>query len=508
MTHFAERLDEITQSAEPLPVWDVWAPFPGPQTVAYEATEYEVFYGGAKGPGKSDWILYGGLSELHKPKCKILVLRESFPEIQELMDRAHTTFPKLGLIWRASERRWEHPVSGGVLAFGYCSTIADVQRYQGQEWAQVRFDEWANLPDAEAILLELAKEIRCPNPDVRRQIALSGNPGYAGEPDAIRRYVGPCGEQGERVAVDAIMLPDGTRFQWTRRFVPGRVTDNPIYAHDPTYMATLVSLPYRRKQQLLFGKWGLGGGRALDELDEARHIVPPFPVPSHWTQWGSFDWGFGHPFCFMWFARDEDGKTYLVDSVHGHRLLPWEQADRIKSKVPATVLRKVAAGHDCWAEKRAMGENTPTIAQTFAEYGILLHHANIDRKQGLNNFREYVKWRGEDGEPRFDPTLKVMDTDGNRQSWATWLRMTTDPRDQEDALKRDADQDGENGDDAYDCARYGLAEWMMDAKPPAKPPVDVFAPETLAAMAEANRKVVTRKLARRPMGSPPPTGIY
>lgn len=43
---------------------------------------------------------------------------------------------------------------------------------------------------------------------------------------------------------------------------------------------------------------------------------------------------------------------------------------------------------------------------------------------------------------------------------------------------------------------------------PKHTPVDVFAPETLAAMAEASRKVVTRKLARRPMGSPPPTGIY
>lgn len=54
---------------------------------------------------------------------------------------------------------------------------------------------------------------------------------------------------------------------------------------------------------------------------------------------------------------------------------------------------------------------------------------------------------------------------------------------------------------------WNWVRWRSVEKPEPKP-VDVFAPETLAAMAEASRKVVTRKLARRPMGSPPPQGIY
>jgi len=509
-TIFRQQAASYGRDAARVQLARVWTPHAGPQALACAATEDEVFYGGAKGPGKSDWILYGGLTEVHKPRAKTLILRETFPELQELMDRAALTFPKLRLTWHAQEKRWTH-AGGGSVTFGYCSTLADVQRYQGGEWAQIRIDEWANLADANAILEELSKELRCPNPDVRRMIALTGNPGYAGEPDAINRFITPCGETGDRVYTYPVTLDDGRTVTRRRRFIPGKVTDNPVYANDLQYMATLHELPWRRRQQLLHGIFGLGGGRALDELDKTKHLVQPFAVPAHWTQWASYDWGFQHPFALCYFAKDEAGTVYLVESVHGHRLLPWEQAERIRSRVPATVLKAVAAGADCWNKIRAYGENTPTIAQTFADQGILLHRANTDRKNGLNNMREYLKWRGEDGAQHFEPKFKIMDTEGNRQTWATLESMVTDPKDQEDALKRDATVDGEGGDDAYDACRYGLAEWMLIAKPLPPAPLDPFAPETLAATEERGRKIAHdgRTQARTlPKHWKPPTGRY
>ncbi len=317
----------------------------------------------------------------------------------------------------------------------------------------------------------------------------SANPGYAGEPWLVERFVKPCGEDGRRIARYELEIGNGQKATRTRRFVPARVTDNPVYANDAAYLATLHALPYRRRMQLLEGKWGLGGGKALDELDEARHIVKPFAVPAHWTKFGAFDWGFAHPFAFGAFAVDQQGTTYLVDSVHGHRMLPWEQAQRIREKVPADYLKVVYAGTDTSAEVRARGENTPTIAEHFQKESILLTDANQARKFGLNNIREYIKWRGDDGEAAFVPRFYLMDTPGNRQTFHVLERMTTDPKDQEDALKVDANADGEGGDDAYDMVRYGLASRPMAAKEPLGDPIKAFAPEVLKHEAQESRRV-------------------
>jgi hypothetical protein len=117
----------------------------------------------------------------------------------------------------------------------------------------------------------------------------------------------------------------------------------------------------------------------------------------------------------------------------------------------------VYAGHDCWAVRRAHGENTPTVAETFLEYGITLIKASIDRVQGLNNLREYVKWQGP-GDVVWQPKLLIFDTPGNRRTFEALESMMVDPDDLEDVVKRDADPEtGEGGDDPYDMVRYGLA---------------------------------------------------
>jgi hypothetical protein len=194
-------------------------------------------------------------------------------------------------------------------------------------------------------------------------------------------------------------------------------------------------------------------------------MVPAFEVPRHWTVWGAFDWGFGHPVSFGWCAADTDGNAYLVDSVQGHRMLPWEQAERILERAPERARSVVHAGHDCWNEVKARGERTPTIAETFKEYGILLKRANISRVSGLNNLREWIKWQGPN-DTRWEPRFRVMDTPNNRRTFEVLESMMLDPDDPEDVLKRDADSDtGEGGDDAYDMVRYGMAARPAKAKP-------------------------------------------
>lgn len=474
---------------------NAYTPFPGPQAAFHAATEYEVLYGGAKGPGKTHALLFKGFDELANPNAHFLFLRVDYPSLAEAMDRADEHFPRFGAVFNKTEKLWTFP-SGAFYEFGYAESMKDIRRYQGREPTRLKYDEIGQLA-LEKVWTTMLAELRSPDPTIRRQAEASANPGGVGEPWLMARFVKPCGERGERV------FTTPSEPTMTRRFIPATVTDNPIYAADAQYMATLRSLPHRQRQQLLDGKWGLGVGRGMDELTEAMHIVPSFKVPAHWQVWGAFDWGFGHPFSFGWFAADEDGSAYLVDSIQGHRMLPWEQAERILEKAPERARRIVHAGHDCWNEVKARGENTPTIAETFRQCGIILRRANISRVSGLNNLREWIKWQGPNGE-QWTPRFRIMDTPNNRRVFDVLQSMMIDPDDPEDVVKRDADPDtGDGGDDAYDMVRYGMAARPAKAKRP-EAPEDELNPITPERMAEhsARQQRLTRRTAVTPNQRP------
>jgi hypothetical protein len=200
-----------------------------------------------------------------------------------------------------------------------------------------------------------------------------------------------------------------------------------------------------------------GVGVALEELSEASHMVPRFRVPDHWTQFSAFDWGYNHPYAFGWLAVDPDGNAYLVDTVHGRKEYPTDIAAKVKACVPAAALGTVIAGTDCFSEVRARGESGPTIAEQFWTAGIMLVPANTARVMGLNNLRHYVAYKttGPDKTPG-TPRFRLMDTEGNRRVLKVLESMQIDPKNIEDAEKRDAGANGEGGDDAYDMVRYAL----------------------------------------------------
>ncbi len=439
----------------------VWTPNSRPQELFCASTEDEVFYGGAKGCAKSDAILMAALQQIDKPQYKALILRQTFPEVQELIDRSHRLFPQMrgAPQWSGQLKRWTW-AGGVVLQFGYCKTKDEVQRYHGQEWAYIGFDEVADVQD-ERVWVMLQAENRCPNKDVLCFMRGTGNPGKPGHPWIKRRFIDPCGLQGENVYRYRYEMPGLPPVELTRRFIPARVTDNPVYANDPKYMSRLYSLPEILRKQLLYGDWSAGFGMALDELDASVHMVQPFDIPANWVQFGAFDWGYNHPWVFGHYAASEDGVIVKVNTYSGRLQSDRQIAETIIDVVDITKLRYVTAGHDCWAHHKSRADdNTPSTAERFMEYEIHLSQANTGRYAGLRNFREQVAWKGilnqgtMDGEPNF----YMMDTPQNRKCFETLQGMIVNPEDPEDALKVDADPvTGEGGDDVYDETRYALA---------------------------------------------------
>lgn len=215
-------------------------------------------------------------------------------------------------------------------------------------------------------------------------------------------------------------------------------------------------------EQEVYAKLLVGGvGLALDMLDEKKHIVPRFKPPSHWRQFGAFDWGYNHWWVFGWFTMDEDGVVTLVDTIWGRRDLPEQIAKKIGKIVPVDKLSPIVAGHDVFVEKgRAIGFTGPTIAQIMTSHGVTLSPGDIRRVLGLDNLRRYL---AHDEHP---PRFVMMETDGNRRVFQQLASMQIDPRNLEDALKVDATESGEGGDDGYDMVRYGLMRFRLYSQPP------------------------------------------
>lgn len=469
----------------------LWAPFPGPQTEFLAAAEFEVLYGGAKGGAKTDSLLMAATRQVDRPLYKAYLVRETGPQLSEMKDRSHRLFPRLAAkpAWYGEGHgEWRFP-SGAKIVFESIGTADDCQKIQGKEPSFIGHDEVGNVADERVLDLEQA-ELRSPDPAIVCMWRGSANPGGAGHAMLKRRFVEKCGRDGRRVYVRRVRLPDGRVARLARRYIPARVSDNPVYANNALYMAQLMSLPEVLRRQLLFGDWDAGYGAALGELEESVHIVRPFDVPSYWTRFGALDWGYQHPWVFCYFAVNEDGVVYVVDTVRGRHHLPHEIYGRIAHRfagrwgaaITHPEYRYTVAGRDCWAERKAEGQNTPSIAEQFGALGLPLSPANTDRHQGLNNLRHYIAWRGI-GPPGTDdePAVRFFDTPGNRWLFEQLQGMIVDEADMEDVLKVDADPvTGEGGDDGYDAFRYGLA-----SRPPRaigtwlEEPVSAFSPASL-----------------------------
>ena len=441
----------------------LWAPHPGPQTTFLASTAHEALYGGAAGGGKSDALLFGALRQVAHPEYRALILRRTFPELRELMDRALPIFTAIGAEWNASEKRFRFP-QGAVIEFGYCATYADVLQYQGKAYQYIGWDEVGQIAE-ERIWTYLISRNRPTAPGQVLQMRGSANPGGAGHHWLKRRFITPCPWDGTPVPVE-VTLPGGEAVRTTRAFVAAKLTDNPtLMANDPGYGQRLALLPELERRWLRDGDWNAGAGLALAMRPE--HLVPAFAIPAHWHRFAALDWGYNHPFSWGLYAVSEDGVIYCLDTATGRHLQPPAIADRFRAIAGDHRVAYTVAGHDVWADVKARSEHVPTLAEQFAALGFPMVKANISRVAGVQNLRRYLGSEPVAGEAPQPTRFRLFDTPNNRRVFECLESRVSDPDAPEDVLKVDADESGEGGDDHYDQVRYALASRPLAVPKPA-----------------------------------------
>ena len=298
----------------------IWKPQPK-QIAFMQRPEFECLYGGAAGGGKSDALVVEALRQVHIPHYKGLILRKTYPQLTELIDKSLLIYPRAipGARYNSTTHTWNFP-SGAKIIFGSMNHKQDRINYQGKSFDFIGFDELTHFEYDEYTYLYS----RCrPNgPGTRCYVRATTNPGGKGHNWVKDRFI--TAAPAMTPITEDIEVEDNTGKTLTikrdRIFVPATVFDNQeLLNNDPGYIASLGMMPEAEKRALLYGDWNSFSGQVFNEwrndpkhYDDRKwtHVVNPFPIPESWPILRGMDWGYSRPFSVGWYAVAPGGCLY------------------------------------------------------------------------------------------------------------------------------------------------------------------------------------------------------
>jgi hypothetical protein len=292
----------------------IWRPTEK-QAEFLSAPEDEVLYGGGAGSGKSDALvvdaLGGPVQAIAQPEYRALVLRRTYGELKEVVDRTRALYPPScpGAVFNQQDSEWRFP-SGARIELSYLGADSDALRYQSRQYQWIGFEELAQWPTDYAYTYMLSR-LRAPERlEVPCYVRATCNPDGPGARWIAKRW--GIKASGESTASE-VVLGDRT---WRRRFIAARLADNPHLANTG-YREQLMLLPDEVQRALLHGRWDeapIGGAIYGEVLAEARSDqritrVPHDPTLRVDTAW---DLGVGDSTA-IWFSQSVGREVRLID---------------------------------------------------------------------------------------------------------------------------------------------------------------------------------------------------
>jgi hypothetical protein len=396
-------------------------------------------YGGARGGGKSHWLLgQMGVDDCQRvPGLKCLLLRKvgkaNLEHFEDLRRKLFTRLPH------------EFSAFRGILTFangsriiaGHFQSEKDIDAYLGLEYDVVGIEEATTLTARK--YQDITTCCRTSKTNWRPRIYSTTNPGGVGHSWYRKRFIDPWQRHTETET----------------RFIAARVTDNRW--NNPEYIRVLQNLTGWQKRAWLDGDWDIAAGQYFTMLRREVHVVNDFDETRAREFFIALDYGFAHYTVALLGCTDGDGNIFVVDE-HAERLwLPERHAAAIKAmlarhnigdrKLAVGDLKRIVAGADVFSRQ----SDGTTIAAQYAKHGINLRCANTDR---VNGWAEIMTRFG-DVEAGIRPTLFIHQRCARLLD--TLPSLQHDPNKPEDVLKVDADEDGIGGDDCADALRYLVA---------------------------------------------------
>lgn len=254
-------------------------PQEGPQTDFLACSADIVIYGGSAGGGKSYGLLLDPLRYTVHPKFGAVLLRRTNPEIMNeggLWDEACGLYLPLGARARQDDKSFTFP-SGAVISLSHLQHEKNIYGWQGSQVPYLGFDELTHFTERQFWYLSSRQRnvsgipnlIRCtcnPDPDsfVRKLIDWwIDAEGYAipERSGVIRWFIRSGDDLVWAMSKEELIKKYGYAAGKNAKsltFIRSTLEDNKILLEkDPSYVATLESLPKVDRMRLKFGNWNI-----------------------------------------------------------------------------------------------------------------------------------------------------------------------------------------------------------------------------------------------------------
>ena len=444
----------------------IWKPFPK-QEEALRRAEFEVLFGGARGPGKTDAGVIWTIGEewtpgkflLDHPRYRCLVIRKNADDLADWVDRVVRLHAGFGVSAAYKPTILRYP-SGAIIRTGHLKDEQSYMKYQGQEFQRMLIEELTQIL-LERRYMQLLSSCRSTVPEIKPQVFNTANPGGPGHVWVKKRFIDPA------PAMTPFTDPVSGR---KRIYIPATVDDNPVLKElDPSYINFLESL--KDTDEDLWkawrkGDWDTFAGQFFRSFDRTIHVIPRYTLDRREGYLlASLDWGRKDNFAFY----VHHVKPVQYDGVKFYRVITFIEAygNNRGAKEWAKIIKDRLDGYsikignltnimaDNQIFQQSPTEDGRTIADIFYdfddEYRGTLKAASKNRIAGWENLKDWLSM-APDGKPYWQITENCTD-----------LIRTLPAAIHDENKVEDIDQRGE--DDALDSVRYGFtALTWIDAK--------------------------------------------
>lgn len=355
-------------------------PYPK-QVEFFQAKSKYIAYGGARGGGKS-WAarVKAVLLALNYSGIQILLLRRTLTELRE-----NHVIPLQKLLvgiaqYRDQTKEFLFP-NGSRIVMGYCAAESDVLQYQGQAYDVIFMEEATQFTEFQfQTLTESNRPSGLCAAKFSPRMYFTCNPGGVGHGWVKRLFIDRTYRNLER--------PEDYTL------IPAQVYDNKwLMENDPDYVRSLENLPDDRKRAMLYGDWDVFEGQYFSEFRRDIHVCEPFEIPSHWKWYFTMDYGLDMA-AFYTVAVDEQRRAYVVQEYCQGKdngkdpLIISDAAKKVQEMTAGKQMTAYLAPPDLWNSRQETGKS---MAQIFAENGIVLTKTSNDRIDGWMAVKEWLK---------------------------------------------------------------------------------------------------------------------
>lgn len=437
-----------------------WTPYPKQaQATELAHASDELLYGGAAGPGKTEWLMRIAIEEMERHAGNRGVL---FRRV--LPSASRSIVPRLQVIlagrarWNENKHTFTFP-NGSVLEVSSLQYALTVHDFQGAEYGFIGFEELTEFLESQYEYM--LTRLRAPVDGVRPFCVATTNPGGVGHRWVKRRFLKP--DPTEDVEIGE--TPPKPMEVWKPRFdpekhseeapplrrvyVPAVYTDNPaLLERDPGYLSRLASQSSRgMRKALMTGDWDAidaveGALWDAEWLDLGRVSVEFYDKtvqtvrkcvavdPSDAEEGGD---AYGVAVC----ARGADGCGYVEASYQWRNLTPKTLAKmtlRLAERVGADVIV---------VEKNHGGKWLPAVFQMVDPY------CNLE-----------TVWASDKKRTRAEPVSVLFEYQADTEPMVRGRIVGNQP-DLEDELTQTSFTSGEDSPNMLDAMVWGLSFLML-----------------------------------------------